>query len=77
MDFINNLSDTFSHFQPSKPSLEIIQKQKNSGLRKLSDIAELLENDFMIMRSYLSLGEGSFARFKKNMLKLLTTSNKY
>jgi two-component sensor histidine kinase len=61
--FYNNLSDTFIALSNLQTQLGNYSEAKKSGLEALR-YAELLENDFMIMRSYLSLGKVSFASKK-------------
>jgi len=58
--FYNNLSDTFIALANLQTQLGNYSEAKKSGLEALR-YAELLENDFMIMRSYFSLGKASFA----------------
>jgi len=58
--FYNNISDTFIAFSNLQTQLGNYPEAKISGLEALR-YAELLENDFMIMRSYFSLGKVSFA----------------
>jgi two-component sensor histidine kinase/Tfp pilus assembly protein PilF len=58
--FYNNLSDTFIALSNLQTQLGNYSDAKKSGLEALR-YAELLENDFMIMRSYFSLGKVSFA----------------
>jgi two-component system, sensor histidine kinase PdtaS len=58
--FYNNLSDTFIALSNLQTQLGNYSEAKKSGLEALR-YAELLENDFMIMRSYFSLGKVSFA----------------
>jgi two-component sensor histidine kinase/Tfp pilus assembly protein PilF len=58
--FYNNLSDTFIALSNLQSQLGDFPEAKKSGLEALR-YAELLENDFMIMRSYLSLGKVSCA----------------
>jgi two-component sensor histidine kinase/Tfp pilus assembly protein PilF len=58
--FYNNLSDTYIALSNLLTQLGNHPEAKKSGLEALR-YAELLENDFMIMRSYLSLGKVSSA----------------
>ena len=58
--FYNNISDTFIALSNLQTQLGNYPEAKKSALEALR-YAELLENDFMIMRSYFSLGKVSFA----------------
>lgn len=58
--FYNNLSDTYIALANLQSTLKNFSQARKSGLAALS-YAELLENDFMIMRSYLALGRVSNA----------------
>lgn len=58
--FYNNLSDTFIALVNLQTKLGDYSEAHQSGMEALR-YAELLENDFMIMRSYLSLGKVSNA----------------
>lgn len=56
--FYNNLSDSFIALVNLQSTLGDFADAKKSGLEALR-YAELLENEFMIMRSYLALGKSS------------------
>ncbi|WP_237701608.1 tetratricopeptide repeat-containing sensor histidine kinase [Algoriphagus machipongonensis] len=56
--FYNNLSDSFIALVNLQSTLGDFTGAKKSGLEALR-YAELLENEFMIMRSYLALGKAS------------------
>ncbi|SFB24957.1 Two-component sensor histidine kinase, contains HisKA and HATPase domains [Algoriphagus aquimarinus] len=58
--FYNNLSDTFIALANLQSKMENYSEANISGLEALR-YAELLDNEFMIMRSYLALGKVSNA----------------
>ncbi|MEB2782260.1 tetratricopeptide repeat protein [Algoriphagus sp. C2-6-M1] len=58
--FYNNLSDTFIALSNLQSKMGFYSEAQKSGLEALR-YAELLENEFMIMRSYMALGKVSNA----------------
>ncbi|REG91052.1 tetratricopeptide repeat protein [Algoriphagus antarcticus] len=56
--FYNNLSDTFIALANLKAKMGDFSEARKSGLEALR-YAELLNNEFMIMRSYMALGKAS------------------